>query len=207
VIFSCPTCAQSFRVGDDAAGKKVVCPKCFQKILVPTPPKPPPPVPTPSSKTTLGKLVDEELPSLPPATSSPRPHEETPADGEIIIVEYHAPKPPPKGSLPTPPEDDRPKHGREKSSEFDFDSEDHRPPKRGRYRDEYDDEEDDSRRSRRQRRWRCPYCGSREIPLKTRQISLAGWMVILLCWPLFWIGMSMKEDHLECYDCGLKVGR
>jgi DNA-directed RNA polymerase subunit RPC12/RpoP len=37
MYISCPTCSQRLQVPDDAAGKKVACAKCGQRILVPTP--------------------------------------------------------------------------------------------------------------------------------------------------------------------------
>jgi hypothetical protein len=56
---------------DDFAGRKALCPKCGQKILVPAPPNP---LPTPTNKTTLGKLEDENAAAVAPMpTSAPTP--------------------------------------------------------------------------------------------------------------------------------------
>jgi hypothetical protein len=65
--FSCPNCTQLMECPDDLAGAKASCPKCGQKVLIPTPPEP-------ANKTTLGKLEDDEsspganqpLPPVPP---------------------------------------------------------------------------------------------------------------------------------------------
>jgi hypothetical protein len=42
------------------------------------------------------------------------------------------------------------------------------------------------------------------------QISPAGWIVfavmIFACFPLFWIGLLMKENIHYCSDCGMKLG-
>jgi len=45
--FSCPTCSQVDAFPMKAAGNKGTCPKCGQKLRIPTPPKP---TPTPTSK-------------------------------------------------------------------------------------------------------------------------------------------------------------
>jgi hypothetical protein len=78
-----------------------------------------------------------------------------------------------------------------------------------------DIDDDDDRPSRRPSRRRgglgsvCPYCGSDAPPIFTSQISSGGWVVLvvmlLLCWPLFWIGLLMKEDVKKCSDCGAKL--
>lgn len=85
-----------------------------------------------------------------------------------------------------------------------------RSSKRAKVEDE-DDERPSRRRSRRIRcGFRCPYCGSTDYPMRRSQISPAGWVVfalmLLICWPLFFIGLMMKEDYSVCADCGLKVG-
>ena len=38
IDFGCPRCGTAQRVADSAAGKKVPCPKCGQRLLVPQPP-------------------------------------------------------------------------------------------------------------------------------------------------------------------------
>jgi DNA-directed RNA polymerase subunit RPC12/RpoP len=73
--FTCPTCSQSMQCPDHFAGKKATCPKCGQKILIPTPPKP---VPMPTNKTTLGKLDEDvsttdAIPVTPTAITAPPP--------------------------------------------------------------------------------------------------------------------------------------
>jgi DNA-directed RNA polymerase subunit RPC12/RpoP len=62
----------------------------------------------------------------------------------------------------------------------------------------------------RRRRFRCPYCGSTEIPVTRSRISTAGWIVLvvllLVTIIFFWIGLLIKEEYRECYDCGMRVG-
>ena len=53
--FACPTCSQLLECSDDLIGGKVMCGKCGQRILVPTPP---PQTNAGNNKTTLGKIVD-----------------------------------------------------------------------------------------------------------------------------------------------------
>lgn len=53
--------------------------------------------------------------------------------------------------------------------------------------------------------YRCPYCQSTAPPFKLEKISEGGWivfaMMLLFCFPLFWIGLLMKEDQRFCSSC------
>jgi DNA-directed RNA polymerase subunit RPC12/RpoP len=55
------------------------------------------------------------------------------------------------------------------------------------------------------RRFRCPYCDSRELPIETRRISSAGWIIfgvfLVFFSPLFWVGLLITEPETRCYDC------
>ena len=77
-----------------------------------------------------------------------------------------------------------------------------------RRRDEYEDEEDDY--GGRSRGYRCPFCRTRDRPHVSTQVSSAGWTVfvimILFCWPLFFIGLLMTEEVRVCSECGMKLG-
>ena len=55
--FSCPKCSQSITCDESCAGRKAKCPKCGQRLLIPTPP-----VPKPENKTILGKLESDIVP-------------------------------------------------------------------------------------------------------------------------------------------------
>jgi len=80
-----------------------------------------------------------------------------------------------------------------------------------RYDDDDDDDYGDLRRSSRRRRrgYECPFCGCPDEPISRTQISQAGWVMfvvmIVFCWPLFWIGLLMTEDYFACGDCGRKI--
>lgn len=51
IRFACPSCAAEYRVKDECAGRKTVCPRCKQRIQVPTPPR---------RKTMLGRIIPTE---------------------------------------------------------------------------------------------------------------------------------------------------
>lgn len=118
--------------------------------------------------------------------------------GSMVIPTAAPPLPPPVMIPPRPayePVDaepaDEPRPSRRSSSgrrQYDDD----RPPPSG------------------QRRFRCPYCGSDAFPTTRSKISEAGWVVFVLllvfCFPLFWIGLLIKESYRECTDCGMKIG-
>jgi lipopolysaccharide-induced tumor necrosis factor-alpha factor len=81
-----------------------------------------------------------------------------------------------------------------------------------------DDDDFDDRPSRRRSRRRkpsmrfgstCKACGSDAPPVHRSQISPTGWVVfvimLLFCWPLFFIGLMMKEEYSVCADCGARL--
>jgi hypothetical protein len=88
------------------------------------------------------------------------------------------------------------------------DDEDDDRSSRRRRRDEDEDDEDYPRRGRRGR-FRCPYCDSDEPPAHRSDISAAGWItfavLLMVCWPLCFIGLFIKEEYDVCRDCGRKV--
>lgn len=59
------------------------------------------------------------------------------------------------------------------------------------------------------REYRCPHCGSHAIPYAVRKISNAGWIVfallMVLFFPLFWVGFLIKEDAFICPECNFRV--
>jgi hypothetical protein len=76
--------------------------------------------------------------------------------------------------------------------------------------DDEDEDDRDYRPRRRTRGFSCPFCGSTGAPITKSRISSAGWVVfvvlLLFCFPLFWIGLLMKEQYRECYECGSRLG-
>ena len=79
-------------------------------------------------------------------------------------------------------------------------------------RDDDDEEDDDDYRGRRRntrRGARCRCCDSKLEIVRREQISQGGWIVfavmLLVCWPLFFIGLMMKEEYMACADCGARL--
>jgi hypothetical protein len=57
--------------------------------------------------------------------------------------------------------------------------------------------------------YRCPYCQSPAPPFAMQKISDAGWIVfavmLIFCFPLFWVGLLMKQDELFCSTCRARL--
>lgn len=57
--------------------------------------------------------------------------------------------------------------------------------------------------------FRCPRCMSQYMPRLERRISTAGWvtfaLLLVFFFPLFWIGLLIKEDVHVCQSCNLKL--
>lgn len=68
--FSRPACSQLMECPDDLAGKKAGCPKCGQKVLIPSPGAP---LPNASNKTTLGRIEPTETAPGSPTAIQPGP--------------------------------------------------------------------------------------------------------------------------------------
>ncbi|MBK9216151.1 MAG: LITAF-like zinc ribbon domain-containing protein [Chloracidobacterium sp.] len=58
--------------------------------------------------------------------------------------------------------------------------------------------------------YRCPHCMSQFLPRIERRISTAGWItfaaLLVFFFPLFWIGLLIKEDVRICPTCIGRVG-
>ena len=57
--------------------------------------------------------------------------------------------------------------------------------------------------------YRCPTCMSQFLPRVERRISTTGWIVfavlLVLFFPLFWVGFLIKEDVHVCPSCSTRV--
>jgi hypothetical protein len=55
----------------------------------------------------------------------------------------------------------------------------------------------------------CDYCGSTARPRTITEISQGGWItfaiLLVLFFPLCWIGLLITETHLKCSDCGARL--
>lgn len=77
--------------------------------------------------------------------------------------------------------------------------------------DDEDDEEDDRPRRKRRSQFTCPFCGSHEPPDDVEKVSAVGWVLfailcVVLCFPLCWIGLLIKETTRVCSECGTRIG-
>lgn len=58
--------------------------------------------------------------------------------------------------------------------------------------------------------YRCPRCHSNLHPRLERKISTGGWItfavLLVFFFPLFWIGLLIKEDTHVCPACNMRVG-
>lgn len=59
--------------------------------------------------------------------------------------------------------------------------------------------------------YRCPRCASQALPNIVRKISTAGWItfavLLVMFFPLFWIGLLIKEDVRVCPACNLQISK
>jgi hypothetical protein len=57
--------------------------------------------------------------------------------------------------------------------------------------------------------YRCPNCMSQLLPRTERRISTAGWItfavLLVVFFPLFWIGLLIKEDVHICPACRTRL--
>ena len=57
--------------------------------------------------------------------------------------------------------------------------------------------------------YHCPRCSSQLIPKVVKRVSTAGWItfavLMVFFFPLFWIGLLIKEDVRLCPVCNLRV--
>jgi hypothetical protein len=60
-----------------------------------------------------------------------------------------------------------------------------------------------------QQGYRCPRCGTHQLPQITKKISSAGWVVfavlLVFFFPLFWIGLLIKEEIRTCPICNVRI--
>lgn len=58
-------------------------------------------------------------------------------------------------------------------------------------------------------RFRCPYCGSSRPPEIEHKVSGGGVamciILLFLFFPLFWLGLFIKEEQRFCRDCGNRL--
>ena len=59
--------------------------------------------------------------------------------------------------------------------------------------------------------YRCPNCGTHYLPVIEKKISTSGWVVfailLVVFFPIFWVGLLMKEDVSVCPVCRLRLNQ
>lgn len=57
---------------------------------------------------------------------------------------------------------------------------------------------------------RCPYCGWTGVPLNSKKTATAGWVLfavlLILFFPLCWIGLLIQETRRKCGGCQMVIG-
>ena len=56
----------------------------------------------------------------------------------------------------------------------------------------------------------CPFCHYTGPVRLEQKVSVGGWIVLcvvlIVFFPLFWIGLLIKDDYYACNSCGIKLG-
>src|SRR5262249_22671261 len=82
IHFACPACRKVLKVEDQGAGRKISCPRCGQRLLIPAAPAPPPRV---QARPVLGEpLPASSTPSPAPAAGG-KPPAATPAASTVPV--------------------------------------------------------------------------------------------------------------------------
>ncbi len=206
IRYSCPRCQKSLESPASFAGQKLNCPACGQRLQIPQPATPPAP---PLNKTILATEEPVATATAPaPSPHPPPPPPSRPTD-TLEVVESA-----PRGA-PAPPK------RRENCLECGVDItnrtrvqtcsdcgsafcssacyREHRYYAHSRRR----------RKKRRPERIECPYCDSTARPYSAWVISPTGWVIfavlLLVFFPLCWIGLLMTEPEYRCSDCGARL--
>ncbi len=57
----------------------------------------------------------------------------------------------------------------------------------------------------------CPYCKAKAPPFIRSKVSAAGWVffvvVLILFFPLCWIGLLIRDNYYVCARCGMVLSR
>jgi len=197
VTATCPTCGKKYRL-KGTPGQEVLCPACLNTFPIPSPPRqeglategPSTPIGSPPTRHMPGAVppvptVKVEVSDDPSPRASQRPSirlESCLECGKDISDRTRAQRCPDCGSLMCSDACCR-EHSYHAHAP-------RRPPPR--FREE-----------------ECPRCGSTARPYSSTVISDGGWIVfavmMLVCFPLFWIGLLMTETRTVCSRCGLRL--
>src|SRR5262249_47435395 len=76
IQYSCPACQVVLEAQDNMAGKKIICPKCGQRLLIPSPTR---------NKTILGQLLSDPAPSTSLSLPGTQPPFALPPPGSLLV--------------------------------------------------------------------------------------------------------------------------
>lgn len=192
IRYNCPRCKRSLESPASFAGQKLNCPGCGQRLQIPA--APPPAAPS------LNKTILASSDSGPPPTP---------------VVLAPPPTPAPAAVQPAAPAPVARENCLECGVDVTGRSRVQTCPDCGSqlcsamcYR-EHRDHAHARKRGKRTRYVECSRCGSTAEPYQTTAISDGGWVtfVILLVvfFPLCWIGLLMTETRYTCADCGTRL--
>jgi DNA-directed RNA polymerase subunit RPC12/RpoP len=195
IRYTCPRCKKSLESPASFAGQKLNCPDCGQRLQIPQPSSPPP---TPAINKTI-LATEEPIPSPPARTS------------QQLVQAFVPPAP-----VPTVELVEEAATRRESCLECGIDITQRARVQTcpdcgslfcsaGCYR-EHRHHAHSRRRKKRSRPVECDVCGSKEPPYARTQISQEGWicfaLLLVLFFPLCWIGLLMTQTEWRCRDCG-----
>jgi hypothetical protein len=213
IRYSCPRCKKSLESPVSFAGQKLYCPDCNQRLQIPQPSTPPP---MPLVNKTM--LATEE-PAAPAASQASGPRAQpAPVPTALPSVKVEVVEVVEDNS---PTADRAALAGRESCLECGVGL-----SRRGRvqtcpdcgalfcsagcYREHRYYAHAPKRKKRRPRNVECDYCGSTARPTYTDAISEAGWVtfavLLVLFFPLCWIGLLITDTRVTCSDCGARLG-
>lgn len=207
VHYTCPRCGKSLESPQSYAGQKLNCPDCNQRLQIPQPSTPPVP---PVNKTVLAKEDVPRIPTPPPSGAPVKKRTSTsppPSSSSGLPQDANVPIPAPSPALresclecgtditrqsrvQTCPDCGSMFCSSACSREHRYHA--HRP-----------------RRKKAARPVECDRCGSTYPPYQRTVISQTGWVLfvvlLILFFPLCWIGLLMTETQINCSDCGVRL--
>lgn len=199
IRYNCPRCKKSLESPASFAGQKLNCPDCNQRLQIPQPPAPPaaPPV----NKTILATMDAPAAAASQAGVAAPHAFPQAPLPPEPPVA---APEPPSQVESCLECGVGLANRARVQSC----------PDCTAQlcsakcYR-EHRYHAHDKRRKSRPRNVECDRCGTSARPYISTAISDGGWItfviLLIVCFPLFWIGLLMTETRVICADCGARL--
>jgi DNA-directed RNA polymerase subunit RPC12/RpoP len=210
IRYTCPRCKKSLESPASFAGQKLNCPDCNQRLQIPQ--SSAPPATPPVNKTIVATETIPPASAPPPSYPQPAPPAAIPVARPPVQVELV------ERSQPLDRLEEMPPAQRENCLECGVDlarrSRVQTCPDCGSlfcsaacYREHTYHAH--VHKAKVAKFVECRYCGSGARPYTTSAISQAGWItfafLLILFFPLFWIGLLMTETQVNCADCGARL--